>query len=102
MQGVETIDIRLSKRTSFREEVGIELSATSGAEAGVSLLRSGRGIDISSSGMGLETDFRPEKGSILKLLVPLSGSDIKMPVFAQVQWVVAAGVAYRAGLQFLA
>ncbi len=102
MQKVETIDIRLSKRTSFREAVGIELTATSRAEAGVSLLRSGRGIDISSSGLGLETDFRPEKGTLLKLHVPLSGSDVRLPVLAQVQWVVAAGVMYRAGLQFLA
>jgi len=102
MQRVKTIDIRLSKRTSFREAVGIEVSAASVDEAGVSLLRSGRGIDISSSGIGLETDFRPEKGSLLKLHVPLSGTDIKMPVFAQVQWVVAAGIMYRAGLQFLA
>jgi len=96
------MDKRICKRASFRKPVEFELSAIVVAPRGTSPMRKGHGIDISSTGMGLETDFRPEKGSMLKLLVPLSGSDIKMPVFAQVQWVVAAGVAYRAGLQFLA
>ena len=99
MQGMEK---RISKRTSFQKSVEIELSATHERQADAFLERSGRGIDISSTGMGLETDFAPEKGALLKLLVPLNGSDIKMPVLAQVQWVAAAGAVYRAGLQFLA
>lgn len=99
MQGIEK---RLSKRTSFQKSVEIELSATSEIQAGASLVRWGRGIDISSTGMGLETDFAPEKGALLRVHVPLSEPNVKMPVLAQVQWVVADRQRHRAGLRFLA
>ena len=100
MHGVET---RLSQRTSFRKTVEIALSAVEATQKGnVSSSRRGYGIDISSTGMGLEINFVPEIGSILSLHVPLSDADIKMPVLAQVQWVVSEGERHRAGLRFLA
>lgn len=98
---MQSMDKRVSKRTSFLGSVDIELSATNEWQTGASLMRNGRGIDISSSGMGLETDFAPAKGALLRLHVPFSGTDVKMPVLAQVQWVVAGRKWHRAGLRFL-
>jgi hypothetical protein len=89
---------RIATRSSFRESLEIEFSAISAREkAG-----RGRGIDISSGGLGLETAAPLHKGEVVRLLVPLKESGTSMPVLAEVQWVLPMDQHYRAGLRFLA
>jgi len=99
---MEDTEKRRSKRSEFRQPVAFELSVTMAEQPDDSLLRSGMGIDISSTGMGLETDFLPLAGDLVKLLIPFAGSDVNMPVFAEVQWVEANRKKHRLGLRFLA
>ena len=99
---MENMDKRLSRRSEFRKPLQFELSSTMAGQRKDPLIRSGMGIDISASGLGMETDFATKKGDIVRLLVPLAGSDVKMPVLAEVQWVAAGGAGYRAGVRFLA
>jgi len=99
---MENMDKRLSRRSEFRQPLQFELSSTMVEQRSDSLLRNGMGIDISASGLGMETDFAPKTGDLVKLLVPLAGSDVNMPVFAKVQWVAAGRERHRVGLRFLA
>jgi hypothetical protein len=60
-----------------------------------------RGIDISSSGIGLEAEEELLNGELVKMKVPLGTDGAYIPVFAEVRWVAASDASYRAGLHFL-
>jgi len=58
-------------------------------------------IDISSGGLGLQTDRKLSQGDMVKVEVPLSEGDITVPIFAKVVWAIKIDNSYRAGLGFL-
>jgi hypothetical protein len=91
---------RQSQRRSFTEFLKLKLSATH--PSADFLVRTARGVDISTSGVGLEADDELQKGEVVKLVVPLGMGGTNLPVFAEVRWVKALGSNYRMGLQFLA
>ena len=90
---------RRSPRNSFKKPLDFEFNAS--RQMTGPLERKAMGIDISSVGVGLETDGKLQKGEVVKMSVPLSKEDATVPVFAEVRWVVRDGNNYRAGLQFL-
>lgn len=92
---------RLSRRNDYRKPVAFELSATRTAQGNDAPPSTGRGLDISSHGLGMETDISLRIGEVIKLLVPLNGFGANLPVFAEVRWVAGSGEGCRAGLRFL-
>jgi Tfp pilus assembly protein PilZ len=91
---------RQSQRSDFTEFLKLKLSATH--PSADFLVRTARGIDISTGGVGLETDDELQKGEVVKLSVPLGMGGTNIPVFAEVRWVKPLNGNYRMGLQFLA
>jgi c-di-GMP-binding flagellar brake protein YcgR len=91
---------RQSQRSVFRQSLEYELSTTHPAAA--SLVGRGQGLDISSGGVGMETEDALQKGEVVKLLIPLGREGTNIPVLAAVRWVAPLGEKYRMGLQFLA
>ena len=96
---MQALEKRTSQRTAFQQPMIFELSATHPSED--SSERKARGIDISSTGIGLETKEELKKSEIVKLFVPLGKEGANIPVFAEVRWVVAFEGNYRQGLHFL-
>ena len=68
---------------------------------GCVVFRNGHSTDISHGGLGLTSTYKATEGEIVKLSIPLNGSDTTVPVFAEVMWVVPLNECYRAGLRFL-
>jgi hypothetical protein len=91
---------RSNKRKYFDVLIPFELSF---AKEGVSgnTREFGRGIDISSGGLGLCTKFDLKKGWILRLYLPVDKGGADLPVFSQVVWVNPVGDQVKAGLRFL-
>jgi hypothetical protein len=60
-----------------------------------------RGLDISSHGLGLTTEFPLRKGDVLKVLIPSLVEDAEIPVFSRVAWSREEKGGYRVGMEFL-
>jgi hypothetical protein len=91
---------RQHPRKKFSNPVGLDLvSEEKGNYTRIST--QGTGIDISVGGMGIITDQPLEKGRVLKLLLPLSGEEITVPVFSVVKWTERNEGKLMAGVQFL-
>jgi hypothetical protein len=91
---------RSGSRESIHQPVSFDLS---GIESGRlrNIQKSGLGVDISSGGMGLTTDFQLHAGDVLKLYFPVAGH-ASLPVFTEVIWSRPADGEFRVGLRFLA
>ena len=61
----------------------------------------GKALDISAQGLGLLTDYRLEKGMVLRLALPEYWSGATIPVFAEVAWSRPLTECFRAGLRFM-
>ena len=89
---------RHTSRFPFRQPVGLEIW-----EPGVGHCRQeGTGIDLSSDGGGLATQYPLQQGDVVKLLIPVGVMNLRLPVYAQVAWSKAVADGYRAGVTFLA
>ena len=88
---------RRVKRKTFSRSLDFETSAFGSA----ALLGRGCGVDISSSGLGLLTVCRLEKGTVLRLIFPEYLGNIALPVFAEVTWTSRVTESVRAGLRFM-
>lgn len=97
---MDGLDKRGSERREFRRSLEITKSAsrrTDGAQ-----VQQAVSLDISATGLGLETSTLLEQGEVVQLLMPLVGVDVAMPIFAEVCWALPANKNWRVGLAFLA
>ena len=93
----------MSVREDFNNPFEFELSAIGSCSLG-DASRSAQGIDISTHGLGLMTDYPLARGMVLRLVLPVRGTETMIPVFAEVAWAGqadASGNRMRAGVRFL-
>lgn len=64
-------------------------------------VQQGVGIDLSPGGMGLVTGYPLKGGEVVKLLLPVTEGETRVPVYTEVMWSAPSGGEYRAGLRFL-
>ncbi len=92
---------RSCARRSIRKPVSFELSLM-GSGLPENIVRSGVGVDLSSGGMGLATDYPLHEGEVLKLFFPIGVGNTSLPVYSEVVWSRSKEGEFRAGLRFLA
>ena len=91
---------RRNKRNTLNRTINFEINNKGG---GFHVMASTAvGIDISSGGLGLQTDCKLSRGDMVKVDVPLSEGGVAVPLLAKVMWSIQVDNAYRAGLGFLA
>ncbi len=61
----------------------------------------GKGFDISCHGLGILTDYRLQKGMVVRLVLPEYWHGTAIPVFAEVAWTRPLKKNLRAGLRFI-
>jgi hypothetical protein len=91
---------RLNIRKNFNRVVCFELTTTE-ENLPRNIRERGQSIDISSGGLGLRTTFTLEKGSVLRLYLPVDEGGADLPVFSEVVWINRAGDHMKVGLRFL-
>lgn len=88
---------RLQLRFPFKAPVSYQ---TLGASS--SSLAQGQSLDISDGGISILDGLRLEKGVLIQMMLPISGSTVTVPVISEVRWSEATGSgSYRVGLRFL-
>jgi hypothetical protein len=60
-----------------------------------------QGIDISSFGLGMRTNYSFKKGDVVKVQLPSQVEGALLPVFSQVVWAGKENDGFRVGLRFL-
>ncbi len=93
---------RKAERTKFILPIEFKLiPAKQGVRrASILAMHEAWGIDISSRGLGLTTEYALVRGTVLRLVFPAAkGADV--PVLAEVAWSDPAEGSHRAGLRFL-
>ena len=88
---------RRVERKEFTKPLDFEASTFGSAMA----LGRGSSLDISSRGLGLLTEYRLERGMVLRLILPEYWGGTTIPVFAEVTWTRAVTGRMRAGLRFM-
>ena len=91
------IDRRGAERKQFTRFLDFKASAFESA----TVFCKGKALDISSQGLGLLTDYRLNKGMVLRLMLPEYWAGATIPVFAEVAWTCPLTDRFRAGLRFL-
>ena len=91
---------RLSERKVFNQPISFEVSETETGQFKI-VQKKGFGIDISSKGTGITTDYALREGDVLKLHLPINEVQTSLPVYAEVMWSKPADSHFRAGLLFL-
>jgi PilZ domain len=87
---------RFSDRKAFNYPIDYEVRDTA------LIRKTGICGDISSEGIGLATDHLLVSKGIVRLYIPVSMTDVAVPVYAEVMWSQFSGESYKAGLKFLA
>jgi hypothetical protein len=97
---METSDKRICERKMFNRAFSFEINYTPADSEPFE--QKSYGIDISSCGVGIQTDHAVQNGSVLKFNLPMREVEVTIPVFAQVMWSMPANDHFRVGLRFLA
>jgi hypothetical protein len=97
LEGDLTMERRMAERKEFTKTLDFKVSTL---ESGTVTCGS-QGVDISSYGLGMMSDYRPERGMILQISVPVEDIGITLPLFAEVTWVSPVREGFKAGLSFL-
>jgi hypothetical protein len=87
---------RFSERKAFSCTIDYEVRGTA------LVRKTGICADISSEGIGLATDHLLVRSGIVRLYIPVSMTDVAVPVYAEVMWSQLSGESHKAGLRFLA
>jgi alpha-glucuronidase len=87
---------RLTERKIFNQPLSFETSHTESFEI---IQKNALGVDISSAGLGLTTEYALKKGEVLKVYIP--AADTVLPFYAEVVWSKPTDNYRRAGLRFL-
>jgi len=91
---------RKINRTGFLHTFQLQL--TTGQSGKLELLENiSQGIDISSHGLGIRTNYSFRKGDVVKVQLPSRVAGAFLPVFSQVVWTRKENDGFRVGLQFL-
>jgi hypothetical protein len=88
---------RKAERKEFTKPLSFRVSTY---ESGTVICGS-RGVDISSRGLGMTSDYRLAQGMILQISLPVEDIGITLPLFAEVTRVSQVRESFRAGLRFL-
>lgn len=91
------LDRRKVERKEFTKPLDFEASTFGSAP----VLGRVSSLDISSTGLGLLTDYRLEKGMVLRLIFPEYSGTTALPVFGEVIWTCRITERMRAGLRFM-
>jgi len=91
---------RLIRRKVFEKKITFEITKMD-LDRVENIQKVGFGVDISSEGVGLTTDYALKKDDVLKLYLPVNEVNTNMPVFAKVVWSKQADNNFRAGLMVL-
>jgi hypothetical protein len=88
---------RKAERKDFTRTLSFRVST---AESRIVICGS-QGVDISSLGLGVLSDYRLARGMVLQLSLPIEEIGVTLPLFAEVARVSLARESFRAGLRFL-
>ncbi len=91
---------RSSERRVFNQAISFEIYDRESKVKNVRI--DGFGVDISSNGIGLTTEYSVKKGDVLSVYLSVNEIGTTLPVFAEVLWVNPVDSSFRAGLRFLA
>ncbi|WP_457571183.1 PilZ domain-containing protein [Desulfovulcanus sp.] len=91
---------RSSDRKAFNKPVYLELSVIEKDTPKVVKL-TGKGVNISHTGIGLITKYSLKKGSVVRLIIPIEEVGTSFSTFAKTVWAQRINGSYRAGLHFL-
>ncbi len=88
---------RMAERKKFTRLLDFKASTF---ESGTVICQ-GRGVDISSLGFGMMSEYRLAQGMVLQISFPVEDTGITLPLFAEVAYVLAVGGSFKTGLIFL-
>ncbi len=91
------IEQRIAERKKFTRPLDFKVSTV---ESGT-VIRKSRGVDISSCGLGMTSDYRLTQGMVLRISLPVDDIGITLPLFAEVVYVSPIRKSFRTGLVFL-
>ena len=92
---------RTNNRNVIHQPVSFEMIERRGGRLRNFVIE-GVGVDLSSEGVGVFTDYPLDKGEVLKLHYPVNVGNASLPVYTEVMWTQAVNTHFRAGLRFLA
>lgn len=84
------------ERRIFNQPLSFEKSLMEGFEI---IQKNALGVDISSAGLGLTTEYALKKSDVLKVYIP--AADTVLPFFTEVVWSESTDDYWRVGLRFL-
>ncbi len=91
------LEQRVTERKEFKQSLNVEISnVVSACGKG-----EGRGVDLSSYGLGMISRYPLARGMVLRISLPIKEIGIALPLFAEVAWAVPGPDGVRAGLRFL-
>lgn len=96
-----TEERRISDRKDYLDEITFESMAPLRKVIGLVCHRA-RCMDISSGGIGMVTSQPVSAGEVVRLALMLKDAKRKLPVFAEVRWVLHDEHQYKVGLEYLA
>lgn len=93
----------MERRAAERKRFGNSLIYDMGATPGKSGVRihKAKAHDICADGIRIVTSTPLEKGLVIRLGLPASGSDACIPAFAEVVWTIPYGSRFKVGMRFL-
>jgi hypothetical protein len=92
---------RQSQRNPFPQPIMIEWSDDENGSF-EAFQNQGRGVDITSQGIGILTEGPFQRGQVVKVYVPIGTAAAIIATFSVVRWVRHTERHNRVGLQFLA
>ena len=92
------MDRRMTERKAFALPVEYDLGAAAGKDVGIHRAET---QDICVGGLRIVTEHPLRNGAVLRLSLPVSGPQTRLPVFAEVVWTLPAADYFRVGLRFL-
>ncbi len=95
---MSTRERRLHPRKDFMSAITYDVGAR---EARTVETAEAEILNVSQGGTCILTENAEEPGKVLRLRLPLQGTDIHVPSLAEVRWVVPEGKRFKMGLRFL-
>lgn len=90
---------RMTERRQFDCSLEYDLGATAGT-SGVKTYKADA-QNICENGLKMVTDYPLAEGMVVRLGLPIDGSRVHLPAFAEVAWAAPASNRFTVGLRFL-
>ncbi len=91
----------MERRMAERKQFTKPLNFRAGNIEWGDVISQGHGVNISSHGLGMTSDYLLVQGMVVRISLPVEDPGITLPLFAEVTWVSRNLASYRAGLRFL-